>query len=239
VTAAILAAGVSSRLRPLTDTIPKTLLTIVGRTLLQRTIEALQDNGVERCVIVCGYRREAIEQFIDTLNARIPVAFVVNPLYDSTNNNYSLWCARTEVIGGPMLLLDSDILFDPRILGRLLRSPHENALVVKNSTNLGPEEIKTEEDTSGLILRIGKDIDPQKASGESIGIEKFSPLVVQRLFAILEQTKDRDEFYEASFQELINRGEKIYAVTSSPYPCMEIDTREDLEEAETLAKGLT
>jgi choline kinase len=236
VTALILAAGVSLRLRPLTDAIPKALLTVGGKTLLQHMLEALHANNVERCVIVCGYNRQAIEHFIHTLNPPIQVSFVVNPLYASTNNNYSVWCARTEVLGHPMLLLDSDILFDRRILRRLLLSPHDGALVKRNDAHLGPEEIKIEEDPDGFVRRIGKDIDPRRASGESIGIEKFSPAMVERLFAVLDRRKDRNEFYESSFQELIDQGEKIYAVDSAPFRCIEIDTAEDLAEAAKLAR---
>jgi choline kinase len=136
-----------------------------------------------------------------------------------------------------MLLLDADILFDPKILTKLRDSPYANALVVRLSNNLGREEIKLKIDRSGRVTKIGKEITPLKAVGESLGIEKFSAAAIRPLFEALEERKDRDEFYEASFQEIIDGGVKIYSVDSESYPCIEIDTIEDLRAADKLARA--
>jgi len=233
VIAVILAAGVSSRLRPLTDSIPKALLAVGNKPLLQRTLETLRTIPVERCVVVCGYHRDAIAEFFRSFPGPVPVTLIDNPLFGSTGNNYSLWCARAEVAGHAMILLDSDILFDPRILVRLLASPHSDALVIKAGAHLGREEVKVETDGDGCIRKIGKEIEPARASGESIGIEKFSQGATADLFSILEQRK------EASFQVLIDRGHRLFAVPSTPFACIEIDTRDDLAEAEEMAKSFS
>ena len=236
-TAVILAAGISSRLRPLTNDIPKALLSLGGKTLLQRTLEALEFAGLERCIIVCGFGEDVIRTFLKTFTSRVNIRIISNPLYASTGNNYSLWCAGPEIAGSGILLLDSDIVFDQRILTLLCQAPHENALVMRPDRSLGPEEIKVEVDTGGNVMNIGKNIEPRDAAGESIGIEKFSALAAGRLFTVLQTRKDHNEFYEASFQQMIDAGEKIYAMPSSPYQCMEIDTLEDLAAAESLVKG--
>ncbi|MBM2846100.1 MAG: nucleotidyltransferase family protein, partial [Bacteroidetes bacterium] len=72
----ILAAGISSRLRPLTDTTPKSLLPVGGRPLLQRSLEALCASDIRRCVIVTGYRREMIERFVAKLCLPLDISFV-------------------------------------------------------------------------------------------------------------------------------------------------------------------
>lgn len=234
----ILAAGISSRLRPLTDTLPKSLLPVGGKPLLQRALESLLGSGVERCVIVTGYRQEMIEQFVTTLKLPLHVTFLFNEVFRTTNNNYSLWLAGS-VVEEDMLLLDADILFDRHILTRLLASHHADAVVVRNTGELGDEEIKVQLDGGGRILRIGKDVPPLLAAGESLGIEKFSLATARQLFSVLEGRRDRNEFYEASFQEIIDDGAQLFAVDTAGYPCMEVDTPEDLAVADALSLSLS
>jgi choline kinase len=237
-TAVILAAGVASRLRPLTNDIPKSLLEVGGKALLQRNLESLQQHGVQRCIIVTGYLHTMIETFVVSLHIGMEVEFIYNPVFDQTNNNYSLWLARPAIEGQEMLLLDADILFDQRILQRIVSTSHADALIMRSSDSLGHEEIKCELDADGAVLKIGKHIDPQRSAGESLGIERFSPQTTAQLFDVLSRRHVFNEFYEASFQEVINNGARIFAVDSGGFPCMEIDTPEDLIAAEELARKL-
>ena len=62
----ILAAGMAKRLRPLTDTKPKCLLEVGGKTLLERTVSAMQQAGVTEFVVVTGYRADQIREFLTT-----------------------------------------------------------------------------------------------------------------------------------------------------------------------------
>ena len=84
--AIILAAGIASRLRPLTDNTPKCLLKIGERCLLQRTFDALIENGIKEFVIVTGYLKEQIEEFLQKNYAGVNITFIHNDVYDSTNN---------------------------------------------------------------------------------------------------------------------------------------------------------
>ena len=236
--AVLLAAGVSSRLRPLTNDIPKSLLHVGGTPLLQRVLRSLQDSGIRECVIVTGYFKEKIETFVRSLSLSLSVCFVENPLFATTGNNYSLWCARPFVDGKDIVMLDADILFDPKLLTLLLASPHPNALILRRIGHLGEEEIKVSMDRAGAVSRIGKDVDPGSAAGESIGIEKFSAASTLALFRILDRRKAIHEFYEASFQEMIDQGTEIHAVDSAGFPCLEIDTFEDLAAAQALAQTI-
>ena len=202
---------------------------------MQRTLEILQRGGITRCILVTGYLHEKLEAFVRSLLLDLEITFVHNPLFASTNNNYSLWLSHSALKGDAMLLLDADILFDTRILSRLLESPYEDALIMRRSAELGLEEIKVELDVHDRVVNIGKEVDPQKSAGESLGIEKFSAATAEKLFKTLSERKDRNEFYEASFQEIINGGAELYAVESGGFPCMEIDTPEDYEAANRLA----
>jgi choline kinase len=238
-TAVILAAGIASRLRPLTTTLPKSLIKLGGKALLQRNLESLQRSGIGRCIIVTGFLHEMIESFVRSLALRMKVAFIHNPIFGSTNNNYSLWLTRPALDCESILLLDADILFDERILVRLLASPHDDALIMRASNHLGHEEIKCELAADGSVITIGKHLDPKISAGESLGIEKFSAPTTRALFDVLARRHVINEFYEASFQEVIDGGAKIYAVESGGHPCMEIDTPDDLAAAEEIAKQLS
>jgi choline kinase len=240
--AIILAAGIATRLRPLTDFIPKCLLDVGGTTILGRALANLKDHGLTDVILVTGYREEQIHRFVRDNIAGIRVEFLSNSLYETTNNIYSLWMTQDLMQGHGMLLLDSDIIFDGRIIDRLFQSGHDDCLAVKTGLALGQEEIKVRVDTSGGILQIGKEIRPQDALGESIGIEKFGSTFVQRLFAELDTMvrveKKVGAFYEAAFQRVIDAGRRPFIVDTGSLACIEIDTTEDLESARGLLAGL-
>jgi choline kinase len=239
--AIILAAGLSKRLRPLTDTTPKCLLTIGGKTLLEMTIDNILKNGINEFIMVTGYRENMIKEFIGQRYPRLNIRYLTNSDYENNNNSYSLWMTK-DYVTGDSLLLDSDILFDYRIISKLLESPHIDSLAVNTSHKLDEEEIKVIIDSANKIQHIGKHLDPAECFGESIGIERFSLQLFTRLVAVLERKiageNNVNEFYEASFQELYDSGNAMYAVDVSEYKCMEIDFPEDLIRAEEEVKHL-
>ncbi len=96
-TGIILAAGIASRLRPLSNETPKCLLPVGGSPLLERTLHSLEKSGLNQCVIVTGYYHEKVEEFVAGLNLSMEIRFRFNPRFASTNNNYSLWIAGQEV----------------------------------------------------------------------------------------------------------------------------------------------
>jgi len=240
--AVILAAGVASRLRPLTNHIPKCLLKVGDKSILERTIDNLVKNKISEIIVVTGFLREMIVDFLTQKYPKLKFTFIFNEKYDSTNNIYSLWLAKSEMLGYEMLLMDSDIIFDSRIIGQLISSEYENNLALRSSENLSEEEIKCLLNNDGSIKEIGKLINPEEAVGESIGIEKFSKELVLRLYTILDRKildeKEVNIFYEAAFQDTMNSGAKIFPVDVKEYKCMEIDTIEDFEIAAQVAKKM-
>jgi choline kinase len=229
----ILAAGLSKRLRPLTDSTPKCLIKVGGKNILERTIDNVLNNGIYDFVMVTGYRENMIKDFIKERYPDLNIKYLTNRDYENNNNSYSLWMTKDFIIGD-CLLLDSDILFDYRIISKLLESGHDNCLAV-NVHELGEEEIKVIIDSGNKILHIGKELQPQNSFGESIGIERFSYDFFHKLGEVLDRKiikeNNVNEFYEASFQELINKGNGIFAVNVSEYKSMEIDTPADLDRA--------
>ena len=238
--AIILAAGLSKRLRPLTDSKPKCLLEIGGRCLLEMTIENITKYGISDFVIVTGYRENMIRDFINGKYPELNVTFLNNTDYENNNNSYSLWMTK-DYIYNDCLLLDSDILFDHRIIGRLIYSGYENCLAVKIH-KLGEEEVKVMADENNKILKIGKDLNPETSLGESIGIEKISLNFMKDIFRVLDrkiiQENNLNEFYETTFQEVYEQGNEMFAVDVSDYKCIEIDYPEDLKLAEVEIKSI-
>lgn len=240
--AVILAAGVASRLRPLTENTPKCLLQVGDKLILERTIDNLIKNDISEVIVVTGFLKEMIEDFLIKNYPSINFTFIFNAKYDSTNNIYSLWMAKKDILGHEMLLLDSDIIFDSRIIEQLTNSGYSDCLALRSTETLSEEEIKCLLNKDGSIKEISKTINPLEAIGESIGIEKFSKDLVFRLFTILDRKiLDKGEvniFYESAFQDVMDNGAKIYPVDVEDYKCMEIDTVEDFKNADSLVKQI-
>ena len=231
----------AKRLRPLTDKIPKCLLKAGEKTLLEMTIENILKNGVNSFVMVTGYMENMIKDHISEKFSGLDITYLTNSDYENNNNSYSLWMTK-NYISGDSILLDSDILFDYRIISKLFEFSHTDCLAVKRGHKLSEEEIKVIIDSANKIEHIGKHLDITESYGESIGIERFSHGFFSKLGEILERKivkeNNVNEFYEASFQELYDKGNAMYAVDVSEYKCMEIDFPEDLQKAQEEAKLL-
>ncbi len=232
--AVILAAGIATRLRPLTDNTPKCLLKVGDKCILELTLDNILANNVNDIIVVTGYFEDQIKNFIASHYPELKVKYIYNDVYSSTNNIYSLWLAKESVLGDDMLMMDSDIVFDQQIITRLLASGYDNCLALKRH-DVGEEEIKVKADNKGRVLEISKEVKPKEAAGESIGIEKFSVDTLYKLFEIMDRKilveKDVNRFYEVAFEELVKNGENIFIVDTTDCICMEIDTASDLETA--------
>ena len=226
-----MAAGMAKRLRPLTDTMPKCLLKVGGRTLLERTVEAMRLAGISEFVVVTGYRGDMIRDFLTAYDKSLSFIFLHNADYEHNNNIYSLWMAGEVVRGKDFLLMDSDIFCDAAAVVRIAQEP-ESALAV-NRHECGEEEMKVVVDADMRITEISKTCRPEDAMGESVGIEKITADYSEALYKELDQMiieeKLIDIFYERAFERLIPQGNTFRVVDTSNYYSYEIDTPEDYE----------
>lgn len=246
----VLAAGRGERLRPLTDTLPKCLLDVGGKPLLYRTLDNILRLGISEIGIVLGYRAEDVRAFVKRHFPLTRIRFLNNPRFTTTNNAFSLLMAREfyrseEKRFAPLqelLVVDSDLLFSQELLRYVLRDPAPDRIAVQKRDVHHEEEIRVRVDTQGMIRMIGKDVPLAETSGESIGIAAFSPATAKKLFEVLErrvrQGPGRTEFYEVAFQELIDHGVALSAVDVSAFPAVEIDTPDDLREAQRIASQI-
>ena len=226
----------AKRLRPLTDTKPKCLLEVGGRTLLERTVRAMQQAGITEFVVVTGYRGEQIRGFLETSFSSPHFTFLHNSDYEHNNNIYSLWMAGEVVRGRDFLLMDSDILCDPAAVVAIAKQ-EESALAL-NRHECGEEEIKVIVDANNRITEINKTCNPKDAIGESVGIERMTAEYSTALYQELDQmiTKEGliDVFYERCFERLIPQGHTFKVVDTTHYFSYELDTPEDFQRAQEL-----
>ena len=230
----ILAAGMAKRLRPLTDTMPKCLLKVGTRSLLERTVDAMHQAGITEFVVVTGYRGEMIRDFLTTHYPQLTIHFLHNADYEHNNNIYSLWMSGQMVRGKVFLLMDSDILCDPQAV-LAVASQQEPALAL-NRHELGEEEMKVVVDRDGRITEISKTCKVANALGESVGIEKMTADYSEALFRELDQMVCQEGliniFYERAFERLIPQGHTFKVVDTTEFFSYELDTPEDFERAQ-------
>ncbi len=244
----IIGAGRGSRLGHLTDDIPKTLVPILGRPMLDGILEALDRGGLRppNVVFVCGYRREIIQ-------ARYPdLEYVANDDWERNNVLASLMKARQHLEAG-FVSTYADIVYRPDIVHDLMRSPHEITLVCDTAwrkryvgrsqhPETDAEKLRAEDEK---VIEISRRIDSDEASGEFIGVLKATASGAARLMAAYDEAAalfSGREFREGrTFEKaylidllawMLEKGQTLHRVdTDGGY--MEIDTLEDVALAES------
>jgi choline kinase len=230
--AVILAAGVGSRLRPLTDDRPKALVHVGGKSILARAISALEAAGVERLVIATGYREDALRAAL--AHSRLEVVFVPNPRYATTQNSVSLALCRAAVGGESFYRLDGDVVFDEAVLARLDGVSADLVAAVDRGRRLDAEAMKVTAEETGVITAFGKALSLAESAGESIGIELIRAPFAEPLFDALDAAGaagQTDLYYEDVYSGLISGGKVARLADISDLRWCEIDAPEDLAQA--------
>lgn len=233
--AIILAAGVGSRIRPLTDNCPKTLLRVGGVPILERMLTNIGSCGIDETIIVLGYLPEQIESFVRDTFPELNVQFIVNPRYRETNTGYSLMLVEEAVGESSFVKFDADVVFEVEILQRLLSGTGSNQLCIDRNIQLDAEEVKVTLSGDTRVAKIGKSLSPHEAIGESIGIEKISSETAKLLFVelrtMMRNPQNLQAYYEAAYELLIENGVAFEALDITGLAWTEIDTHEDFESA--------
>lgn len=227
--ALILAAGGGTRLRPLTDNLPKCLLPVGGRPLLDYQLDALAAAGVSEVLVVTGYRAEQVEQHLAG-RART----LVNPAFEGTNNLYSLWVAAGEAAGREFLCLNADLLFHAGLLTSCLESDDDVCVVLDRKMN--PEALKAAVE-GGRVVEISPSLPRERIFGSFVGMARFarrtSAALPEILDALLEKPGNRQADFTACLPELVARGLAVGYSLTGGLPWIEIDTEDDLIRAES------
>ncbi len=234
---AVLGAGVGRRLGG-KELPPKILLRFGGRTLLARHAEILFHCGIKRIDVVVGYRAAEVEQEIARIGAVGQIVTHFNPDYEA--GAIVSFAALREVFtsGEPVVFMDGDVLYDHRMMQRLLGSPRQNPFLMDRITEEGDDPVK-------LCMRDGILVDfhkrPHQAHdwwGEWVGFCRFDADIAAKVVAAAGRTVEagrRDEIYEGAIQEVVLAEPPgtfdVEDITGLPW--VEIDFPEDLEKAKT------
>ncbi|MEE0866092.1 MAG: aminotransferase class I/II-fold pyridoxal phosphate-dependent enzyme [Clostridia bacterium] len=128
--AIILAAGMGSRLKELTKNNTKCMVKVNGVTLIDRMLHQIEKNKIDRIIIVVGYKGKILKEYINSLDIKIPITFVENPIYNKTNNIYSLYLAREYLTKDDTLLFESDLIFEDNLITMLIDDPRPTLALV-------------------------------------------------------------------------------------------------------------
>ncbi len=230
-TALLLAAGTGKRLQPLTDTVPKCLIEVGGVPILERLIDNL--NGFKRLVIVVGHLGHHIQRFVNEYTGDLKIELITNPLFQTTNNIYSLWLARKN-IQESFLLVESDLIFEvsqlegllyPNKIAISLMRPWMNGATVTMDALNRVQAFAVGNNTSGTHYKTVNIYSLSASSWQK---------VVERLKLYISSGKV-NEFYEVVFKEMLADGSLFMdGVFFDPESWYEIDTPADLANAERI-----
>ncbi|MEO6235852.1 MAG: NTP transferase domain-containing protein [Vicinamibacterales bacterium] len=230
--AVILAAGNGDRFRTLNRD-SKLLHPLLGRPILLRTLEAARDAGVRSATVVVGYQADRVRSLVERgAPSGLAVSFAFNPDWE-LENGVSALAARPLAGSGRFALLMGDHIFEPPVLQRMLRLPvaEEDSLLAVDARPATPEQAEeaTKVQRDGTrIVAIGKDLTEFDAL--DTGVFVCSPL----LFDALEAAQAAgDTTLSGGIRQLAARG-LIHGVDIGDADWCDIDTRSDLEAAETL-----
>lgn len=234
--AVILAAGLGTRLRPITNEVPKCMVPVNGTRIIDKQIHNLLVNGVKDIYVVAGYKADVLVTHLQENYPKVKV--IDNTRYFETNNMYSLYMAMPNVKGEDFLLMNADVYYDTNIISGLLQN-NELSMIACDRTQFIEESMKITIDKNGCINHISKKITEAEAYAVSIDVYKISKESANILFANVKNTieikKDENSWTEVALDEIFSE------TTFKPYVIdgrwFEIDNHDDLATAERIFKG--
>lgn len=236
--ALILAAGMGSRLLPITESIPKSLVSVNGKPILLKQIENLRMNGIKDITIVSGYKANILKQVVHDIYPEIHI--VESTSFATTNNMYSAWIGLKQMFMNgniePFIMMNADVFFDSNVLQSLLIDPSSDAIVV-DIGRYNEESMKVME-KDGRLIMISKQISSEKALGSSIDVYKFSDVGGSAFYEscsrFIEEKKELGLWSEVALNSVLEAGCVPFYACPVNGRWYEIDDLNDLAAAEAL-----
>lgn len=227
----ILAAGVGSRLRPMTNDKPKCLVTTAGKPILQYQLDTYKEAGIKELVIVVGYEGQAIRDYCK-YNKDFNITIIENDIYEDTNNMYSFYLAKEFVKGKAFILNNADLSVDSSLVSKMVNDKRTD-LVAVDAGLFNDESMKVSLNSESKIIDISKKVKKDDSFGCSIDFYKFSKesseLFFNELESIIEVDKNLKDWTEVAMQRLFQSQKlKFEAFDICGLPWVEIDNYDDL-----------
>ena len=240
--AIILAAGMGKRLKELTQNNTKCMVKVNGVTLIDRMLHQIEKQNLSRIIIVVGYEGQKLIDYIGTLDIKTPVVFIDNPIYDKTNNIYSLALAKEWLLKEDTLLFESDLIFEDSVLDALVSDPRETlALVDKYESWMDGTCVKLGEDDTIEAFVPGKKFKFKdiKDYYKTVNLYKFSKQFSETHYVpflnAYQAALGENEYYEQVLRVITMLDEPVIkAKRLEGQRWYEIDDIQDLDIAESI-----
>ena len=233
--AVILAAGRGTRMPEITRDMPKCLIGVSGKTILERQIELLLKNSIEEIYVVIGYKAKKIREKIGKIKN---VELIVNEEYTTTDNIYSLYLACDGLKAAEFILLNGDAVFDEEIIKKLVKEKEKDVAPV-DTKHYDLEELKIREE-HGVVVEILPKTAPQEISdGSTIGVFKFSSYGSKILFDETEKCITegfKNKWFEYALNNALKKI-KMNMIDIYGLKWIEVDTPKDIKKARELFGG--
>jgi len=165
----ILSAGNGSRLLPLTRDMPKCLVEVDGRAILDWQLEALAEAGVESAVVVVGYRSRRVQAHLAAASPPLPVTLLFNPFWRVASSIGSVWTARDH-LDAPFVLMNGDTVFEPQVIGGAISDAGESVGLLIEPLKGYEQDDMLVEASDGRVRAVGKNLSTEHATHRSLGV---------------------------------------------------------------------
>ncbi|MBE6355475.1 phosphocholine cytidylyltransferase family protein [Treponema sp.] len=244
--AMILAAGTGSRLRPLTNEVPKCMVKVNGVPMIERAIDALVAAGIKKLIIGLGYKSEVLKDFIrktfdeKRLNG-MQIEFGENPDYEKTNNIYSLYLLKDFFKADDTLLLESDLVYKPEIIKSLVENKEKNLAVVSHWEDWmdGTVTLLNDSDEiTNFIVKKNQKQEDKNSYYKTVNIYKFSKEFTNTYYLPFLETFmnvfGKNSYYETCLKFIAETDPSLlkgFKINQSVW--YEVDNADDLKVAES------
>ena len=235
--AIILAAGMGKRLGEYTQDNTKCMLEVNGVKLIDRALATLHEINVSRVVLVVGYKGQNVKDYVGNIYKGTPIVYVDNPIYDKTNNIYSLFLAKDYMAEEDTILLESDLIYEPGVIKKLLADDYPNIALVDKYESWMDGTVVTIDNESHITRFIDKNrfkFEEIKSYYKTVNIYKFSkefsckyyiPFLTAYSIAL-----GNNEYYEQVLRVILHLHEApLKALPLSGEVWYEIDDVQDLD----------
>lgn len=243
--ALMLAAGMGRRMGKHTEACTKCMIEVGGRTLLSRTVEALQEAGIRKFVMVVGWEADKLVSYIRNTFTEMEFEFVYNHDYATTNNIYSLHMAREQLARDDTILLESDLVYDKGVLRQIAACPYENLVAVAKYQQWMDGTVVTL-DHSGMIHEFidKKNFLYQNADGyyKTVNIYRFSKEFSRNQYLPFLDAYitayGKNQYYEMVLKAIAHIAQaQLQAFVLENIDWYEVDDVQDLDIANTMFAG--
>ena len=226
--AVILAAGKGTRMG--IKDVPKCLLKIGNKTIIEHQIDYLRNIGCKKILVVTGYNSNKIKNTLGN-----SAEYIFNKNFENSNNMYSLWEAQ-NFIDDEFICIYGDLFFHRKILEKCVLSEDNIVLAVERNLRTETMKVKIE---NGKIAQVNKEIDSKNADGNFIGMAKFSKNSKKFLFQSIKELMKKgneDAYYTLAIENLIKQEKIVNFIETEGLPWLDIDTNEEFDNARKINK---